>query len=91
MESSFLIKRNYDLVVVIVVDISQVRFEIVFGCVGRSSDCDDGTSTTRDEQSKAEQSKATMSKAEQSIATMSKAEQSKAKYSKAEQRRAKQS
>ena len=29
MESSFLIKRNYDLVVVIVVDMSQVIFEIV--------------------------------------------------------------
>ena len=29
MESSFLIKRNYDLVVVIVVDISRVIFAIV--------------------------------------------------------------
>ena len=76
MESSFLIKRYYALVIVIVVDISQVIFAIVL----HASD-DRLTATTaraQHETSRAKQSR-------ESIATMSKAQQSKAKYSKAKQ------
>ena len=82
MESSFLIKRNYDLVVVIVVDMSQVRFEIVL-------DASDDRLTATTARAQHETSRAKQSR--ESIATMSKAQQSKAKYSKAESSRAKQS
>jgi hypothetical protein len=76
MESSFLIKRNYDLVVVIVVDISRVRFVIVL-------DASDDRLTATTARAQHETSRAKQSR--ESIATMSKAQQSKAKYSKAKQ------
>ena len=76
MESSFLIKRNYDLVVVIVVDISRVIFAIVL-------DASDDRVTATTARAQHETSRAKQSR--ESIATMSKAQQSKAKYSKAKQ------
>ena len=67
MESSFLIKRNYDLVVVIVVDISRVIFAIVV-------DASDDRLTATTARAQHETSR-------ESIATMSKAKYSKAKQS----------
>ena len=76
MKSSLMIKRNYDLVVVIVVDMSQVITEIVL-------DASDDRLTATTARAQHETSRAKQSR--ESIATMSKAQQSKAKYSKAKQ------